>query len=98
MRQESPTVARKDAPAKMKDTGFVGDKDLKKSKRVSTRGGDLPGTAADWHWGWGYRGMGGVVSTVHDLYLWDRALRGEKVLDAETKAITEFIVVIIPKP
>ena len=44
-------------------------------------------TAIDWHWGWGYRGMGGVISTVHDLYRWDRALLGEDVLDAGTKAL-----------
>ena len=31
--------------------------------------------------------MGGVISTVHDLYRWDRALRGEDVLDAGTKAL-----------
>lgn len=74
-------------PAKMKDTGFIGDKDLIKSKRVSSRGGDLPGTAADWHWGWGYRGMGGVVTTVLDLHRWDQALRTDDVLDAATREI-----------
>jgi hypothetical protein len=74
-------------PAKMKDTGFIGDKDLVKSKRVSTRGGDLPGTAADWNWGWGYRGMGGVVTTVLDLHRWDRALRTDDLLDAETRKL-----------
>ena len=72
-------------PAKMKDSGFIGDKDLKKSGRASTRKGRIAGkTAADWFYGWGYRGMGGVVTTVHDLYRWDRALRGEKLLKKES--------------
>jgi len=75
-------------PAGLKDTGFVGDDDLDEERQSVRRGDRMPeATAIDWHWGWGYRGMGGVVSTVHDLYLWDRALRGEKVLDAETKAL-----------
>lgn len=74
-------------PAGLEDTGFIQDKSLDK-ERVSTRRGDrMPeATATDWHWGWGYRGMGGVVSTVHDLYRWDRALQGEDVLDDDAKA------------
>ncbi|MDP6408272.1 MAG: serine hydrolase domain-containing protein [Planctomycetota bacterium] len=69
-------------PAKMKDSGFIGDRDLVKSKRVSTRKTEEPGkwTASKWHWGWGYRGMGGVVTTVYDLWAWDRALRAKKIL------------------
>ena len=74
-------------PAKMRDTGFIGDRDLAKTKRASARKGDRGKTAAEWHWGWGYRGMGGVVSTVHDLHRWDRALRSGKVLDDATREI-----------
>ncbi len=76
-------------PAGMKDTGFLGDRDLIASKRASVRRTTEPGafTAADWHWGWGYRGMGGVVTTVLDLERWDRALRGDAVLSAEAKRI-----------
>src|SRR5262249_59206911 len=33
-----------------------------------------------------YRGMGGVVTTVWDLWRWDRALHGNSVLDKSTKA------------
>lgn len=76
-------------PAGMKDTGFVGDRDLIRSKRVSVRR-DASGTdrtAADWNWGWGYRGMGGVVTTVLDMHRWDRALRGDDVLDEETREV-----------
>lgn len=73
-------------PAGLRDTGFIGDRRLD-AKRASVRRGDrMPdGTAVDWHWGWGYRGMGGVVTTIEDLLLWDRALRGEKVLDTARK-------------
>lgn len=76
-------------PAKMKNTGFVGDKDLIKSRHVSVRndGGRIDRTAADWNWGWGYRGMGGVVSTVLDMHRWDRALRDGTILDEEHLAL-----------
>ncbi|MGE0432961.1 MAG: serine hydrolase domain-containing protein [Planctomycetota bacterium] len=76
------------APAGMTSTGFVGDARLKDSGRDSVRlweGKDLGMTAATFGWGWGYRGMGGVVSTVRDMYRWDRALRGTKVLDADAQ-------------
>jgi CubicO group peptidase (beta-lactamase class C family) len=75
-------------PAGLVDTGFVQDKALD-AKRVSARLSDRTpkATALDWHRGWGYRGMGGVVTTARDLLLWDRALRGNKILDEATKAV-----------
>ncbi|MHC4937661.1 MAG: serine hydrolase domain-containing protein [Planctomycetota bacterium] len=75
-------------PAELNDTGFIRDKQLDR-KRMTTRmaHNGAKATAADWFWGWGYRGMGGVVSTVEDMERWDRALKGEQVLDAKTKAI-----------
>jgi CubicO group peptidase (beta-lactamase class C family) len=79
--------ARLFKPAGMRDTGFVGDRKLGRGRVSERRGKRMPtATATDWHWGWGYRGMGGVVSTVRDLWLWDRALRGDKVLDDAAKA------------
>lgn len=74
-------------PAGMTDSGFVRDERLVKSDRVSSRLSDGPAewTAANWFYGWGYRGMGGVVTTAYDLLKWDRALRGDKVLDEERK-------------
>ncbi|MDJ0975919.1 MAG: serine hydrolase domain-containing protein [Planctomycetota bacterium] len=73
-------------PAGCKDTGFIQDKDLEKSGRASSRKGAARGkTAADWHYGWGYRGMGGVVATVLDVHRWDRALRSKDVLKDEFK-------------
>ncbi len=74
-------------PAKCMDTGFITDKDLKKTGRASSRKDDPGKTAADWYWGWGYRGMGGVVTTVLDLLRWDRALRSNNVLKDETKEL-----------
>lgn len=74
-------------PAGLTSTGFIGDADLVKSPKVSARRSGEPGswTAARWHWGWGYRGMGGVVTTVWDLHRWDRALRGDKVLKSAAR-------------
>jgi CubicO group peptidase (beta-lactamase class C family) len=76
-------------PAGMTDTGFIGDKDLIRTGRSSTRRTQEPGawTAANWHWGFGYKGMGGVVTTVHDLFKWDQVLRGDEVLDEKAKEI-----------
>jgi CubicO group peptidase (beta-lactamase class C family) len=76
------------APARLEETGFVQDRDLIKSDRITKRKCDdgLPSwSAADWHYGWGYRGMGGVVSTAPDLLAWDRALRGTKILGEAAK-------------
>ena len=79
------------SPAGLKDTGFIGDATLDAS-RATTRLSSGPAsmkdaTAINWHWSWGYRGMGGVVTTVHDLAAWHRALRGDEVLDAAAKEI-----------
>jgi CubicO group peptidase (beta-lactamase class C family) len=74
-------------PAQARDTGFVGDARLIKAPatthRFSKEGPLKP--AADWHWGWGYRGMGGVVTTARDLLAVDRALRGDAIFTAATR-------------
>ncbi len=74
-------------PAGMTDSGFIKDSSLD-AKRAASRlaKGESSSSSVDWFYGWGYRGMGGVVSTTPDLLKWDRALRGEKILDAKTKA------------
>lgn len=36
-------------------------------------------------YGYQYRGMGGAVASVWDLWRWDRALRGDQLLDAASK-------------
>jgi CubicO group peptidase (beta-lactamase class C family) len=74
------------APAGLSDTGFINDQDLVKSGRASRR--RMPRgrwTAARWYWGWGYKGMGGTVTTVIDLLKWDRALRGDTVLNEASR-------------
>lgn len=76
------------APAGLVDTGFVNDEALVRSERAARRACDdcqPDWTASKWWWGWGYRGMGGVVTTATDLVRWDRALRGEKVLGKAAK-------------
>ncbi len=76
--------------AGMNDTGFIGDRELIKSNHVSKRLTDdsKEWTAADWHYyGWGYKGMGGVVSTVLDLWCWSQVLRGDTILNEEMKKI-----------
>ena len=75
-------------PAGLIDTGFVNDDALDRSRattRLSDR--DPDATAVDWHWSWGYRGMGGVVSTAHDMATWHRVLLGDTVLDDDAKAV-----------
>ncbi len=73
-------------PAGMQHTGFIGDERLRGmpvSSRISSSNPDA--TAVDWHWSWGYRGMGGVVTTARDLVLFDQALRGGRLLAGATK-------------
>ena len=72
------------APAGLEETGFIRDPRLVESPRASLRLAS-DARAADWNWGWGYRGMGGVVTSALDLLRWDRALRGDKVLGEDAK-------------
>jgi CubicO group peptidase (beta-lactamase class C family) len=69
-------------PAGMSDSGLIGDPqvDLARVPREDRGLGDQ--YAYGPRLSWGYRGAGGVVATVRDLWKWDRALRGEKVLPA----------------
>ena len=34
---------------------------------------------------WGYRGCGGAVATARDMFAWDQALRGKKLLSEKAK-------------
>jgi CubicO group peptidase (beta-lactamase class C family) len=77
------------ARAGLEDTGFIGDERLVKSEHVTARRCSEcrpEWSAARWMYGWGYRGMGGVVTTALDLHLWDRALRGKEILGEPAKA------------
>lgn len=58
---------------------------------------NLDGTgyiAKDWHYQNGMYGDGGVISTLHDLLLWDRALRSETLVNNSTlqEAFTQVIL------
>jgi CubicO group peptidase (beta-lactamase class C family) len=78
------------APAGMKATCFTGDKPPRGAKVAvgrSARG--QPRSALDHpygSYGFQYRGMGGAVTSVWDLWRWDRALHGAEVLSADAKA------------
>ncbi len=74
-------------PAGLKNSGFINEARLARSDNATKRRSPEPGdwTAARWHWGWGYKGMGGVVTTARDVLAWDQALRAEKILGAAAK-------------
>jgi CubicO group peptidase (beta-lactamase class C family) len=77
------------APAGMTDTGFTGDKTLDSRRASIGTSGRGPSRSALDHpyrsYGWQYKGMGGAVTTVVDLWKWDRALCGDKVLDKKAR-------------
>jgi CubicO group peptidase (beta-lactamase class C family) len=72
------------APAGMWDTGFTGDSDLDAARAAvgwSAKGEPRSALAHPYDtFGYEYRGMGGVVTTVLDLLKWDRALERSTVL------------------
>ncbi|MBI2922810.1 MAG: beta-lactamase family protein [Planctomycetes bacterium] len=75
-------------PAGMTATGFVDGKGLDPARVTARRKPGTPGgraTACTFQWGWGYRGAGGIVTSLNDLLKWDRALAGEVLLSAKAK-------------
>jgi CubicO group peptidase (beta-lactamase class C family) len=74
-------------PAGLKDTWCLGEPGLPEERVPLSYDGTQ--TAFPYgkksHWA-GYVGAGGIHSTVRDMYNWDRALRGEKVLSKAAKA------------
>jgi CubicO group peptidase (beta-lactamase class C family)/Leucine-rich repeat (LRR) protein len=77
------------APAGMRLTRFTGDEPPHGATVAIGRSAlGQPRSALDHpygSYGFQYRGMGGVVTSVWDLWRWDRALCGERVLDADAK-------------
>lgn len=77
-------------PAGMRATRFTGDDPPPESLVAVGRSARGPPRSALEHpygsYGFQYRGMGGVVSTVWDMWRWDRALDGEEVLREPAKA------------
>lgn len=78
-------------PAGMASATMIGAKglDLSRVPKIARGAGftDLPGNYAFAYGNqlsWGYRGCGGVVASTRDLFQWDRALRGGKLLSKES--------------
>ncbi len=73
-------------PAGMKEACFIGSPGLDLDRvPLDNRGGGVHfayGTTLTW----GYRGMGGAVATAREMLLWDKALRGKKILSKKAKA------------
>jgi CubicO group peptidase (beta-lactamase class C family) len=77
-------------PAGMSVSRFTGDKAPAGSTAAIGRSVHGPPRSALEHpygsYGFQYRGMGGVVTTVRDLWRWDRVLASERVLGVDAKA------------
>jgi CubicO group peptidase (beta-lactamase class C family) len=77
-------------PAKLRATCFTGDAAPRGATVAVGRSARGPSRSALEHpygsYGFQYRGMGGAVTSVWDLWRWDRALRGDDVLGAPAKA------------
>jgi CubicO group peptidase (beta-lactamase class C family) len=77
------------APAGLLSTRFTGDRAPDGATVAFGRSVRGPARSALDHpygsYGFQYRGMGGVVTSVWDLWRWDRALRGDKVLSEVSK-------------
>jgi CubicO group peptidase (beta-lactamase class C family) len=73
-------------PAGMSSTGFCGEtpSDATRLAHGYHENHDV-GDASAHSFGWEYRGMGGVVTSVVDLHRWDESLRGGKVLRSTEK-------------
>lgn len=79
-------------PAGMPDACMIGDRDLDLARVPKiARGTGFTDRPAEFRFAygneltWGYRGCGGVVATVRDMFHWDQALRGTKVLSAKAR-------------
>jgi CubicO group peptidase (beta-lactamase class C family) len=73
-------------PAGMKSASFIGHERLDAARVPKSE----RGTGNFFPYGprldWGYRGCGGAMASVHDMFLWDRALRGDKLLSKAAKS------------
>jgi CubicO group peptidase (beta-lactamase class C family) len=77
-------------PAGMKETGYRLPTWEAKRLAVGYRNGERWGKSTEKPWAkdgpyWALRANGGILSTVDDLYRWDRALRGDAILAAAAK-------------
>jgi CubicO group peptidase (beta-lactamase class C family) len=74
------------APAGLTNTDFYADARKLKSERIA-RGfnGTVEIERLSYRRGWGTIGADGVLTSANDLYKWELALRGEKILSAKSK-------------
>jgi len=72
-------------PAGMKSAGFIGHHELDAARVPRDdrgRGNKFPyGPILNW----GYRGCGGTIASVREMFLWDRALRSDEILSDAAK-------------
>jgi CubicO group peptidase (beta-lactamase class C family) len=74
------------APMKMTETGFVAESDRWKNGPHSYSDGNDEGALADWHEGAEFAGAGNIISTIGDLYKWEKALSTNVVLPDSSRA------------
>ncbi len=76
-------------PAGLTNTGFLNTEELDDSNaapRVLERGGKVHRlTIRQDGWGWGYKGAGGVLTTMAELARWDAALADDSVLSEASR-------------
>jgi CubicO group peptidase (beta-lactamase class C family) len=72
-------------PAGMEDACFIGWKDLDLARVPKDKRGKGVHFAYGYQMSWGYRGSGGAVVSLPEMLLWDRALRGDKILSKKAK-------------
>jgi CubicO group peptidase (beta-lactamase class C family) len=77
-------------PSGMKDACAIGWKSLDLDRVPRQERGTKPCFPYGPVLNWGYRGCGGVVATPREMWLWDRALRGDKLIGpAQRKKLYE---------
>jgi CubicO group peptidase (beta-lactamase class C family) len=71
-------------PAGMERSGFCQDPAVKEAEcAVGFDGKKESGPCVKWFYAWGHRGATGAICTAGELWLWEKALAGGKVLSAE---------------
>lgn len=73
-------------PAGMKEACFIGSPGLDLDRVPREERGEGKHFAYGYDLSWGYRGSGGAIATPREMWVWDRALRGTKILNKAAKA------------
>jgi CubicO group peptidase (beta-lactamase class C family) len=76
-------------PCKLQSTSFAGwtGRKLERKRGTERVARGLRSHVLDYPWGWGKRGITNVVTTVHDLHRFVRALRTGALLDEEHRQV-----------